>query len=78
MQIGQPGIHELFKQLGLPSTEESIATFIRVHRPDLIGCSLFEAPVWTAAQADFLREAVDMDAEWAQPVESLAVALSRR
>ncbi|MFG6414943.1 DUF2789 family protein [Roseateles sp. DC23W] len=75
MQIGQPGLRQLFAQLGLPSSETAIAAFIARHRPDAIGCALPDAPVWTAAQSDFLREAIAADAEWALPAEWLAEAL---
>ena len=75
MQIGHPGIDALFAQLGLPSSEGAIAAFILRHRPDALGCALPDAPVWTASQAAFLREAIAADAEWALQAEWLEEAL---
>jgi len=75
MHIGHPGLRDLFDQLGLPSTEDAIESFIARHRPDALGCALPEAPVWTAAQAAFLCEAIAADADWALPAEWLAQAL---
>ncbi|MBP6900049.1 MAG: DUF2789 domain-containing protein [Burkholderiaceae bacterium] len=68
---------ELFDQLGLASTPEAIDAFIAQHRPAAQGCALPEAPVWTPAQASFLREAIAADADWALPAEWLSDALCR-
>jgi hypothetical protein len=70
-------IHELFDQLGLPSAPAEIDAFIARHRPDALGCSLHEAPVWTESQASFLREAIADDDDWALPAEWLSNALCR-
>lgn len=78
MDIGHPGLHELFDQLGLPSTADGIEAFIARHRPDSLGCALPDAPVWTPTQAAFLREAIAADADWALPAEWLANALCAR
>lgn len=75
MNIGHPGLRDLFDQLGLPSGADAIESFIAHHRPQALGCALPEAPVWTPAQADFLREAIAADADWALPAEWLADAL---
>lgn len=75
MHAGHHRLQELFDQLGLPSTPEAIDAFITRHRPSALGCALPEAPVWTPAQATFLREAIAADADWALPAEWLAQAL---
>lgn len=75
MHAGHHRLQELFDQLGLPSTPEAIDAFIERHRPASLGCALPEAPIWTPAQAEFLREAVAADADWALPAEWLAQAL---
>jgi len=78
MDIGHPGLRDLFDQLGLPSTEEGIEAFISRNRQSSLGCQLAEAPVWTEVQAAFLREAIAVDADWAQPAEWLTNALCAR
>lgn len=75
MHAGHHRLQELFDQLGLPSEPGAIDAFITRHRPSSLGCALPDAPVWTPAQATFLREAVAADADWALPAEWLAQAL---
>lgn len=75
MHAGHHRLQELFDQLGLPSAPEAIDAFISRHRPSALGCALPDAPVWTPAQAAFLREAIAADADWALPAEWLAQAL---
>lgn len=66
---------ELFAQLGLPSDVASIAKFIQVHSPLPGHIALPDADFWTPAQADFLRETLQEDAEWANQVDQLSEAL---
>lgn len=66
---------ELFQQLGLPADEPSIRTFIAAHRPLAGTVPLHEAPFWTPAQAALLREQIVQDADWAEVVDQLNVAL---
>tara|TARA_R110001583_G_scaffold31978_4_gene109217 strand:- start:204876 stop:205112 length:237 start_codon:yes stop_codon:yes gene_type:complete len=71
-------IHEfkdLFEQLGLPSDKASITSFIDSHRPLPHDVKLAEAPFWNASQAGFLREELLEDADWAEIVDRLDVAL---
>jgi hypothetical protein len=75
MHAGHHALQELFDQLGLPSSPEAIDRFITRHRPASLGCALPDAPVWTPAQAAFLREAIAADADWALPAEWLTQAL---
>lgn len=70
-------LSDLFKQLGLPSRPAEIEAWILSHRPQAQGCALPEAPVWSPAQADFLRQAVADDADWALPAEALSERLCR-
>jgi hypothetical protein len=67
--------HELFEQLGLPSDEASIRQFIATHRPLPKGTTLTEAPFWSKAQAQLLRESLAADADWAEVVDQLNLAL---
>lgn len=65
----------LFKQLGLPNGRQDIDAFLGSHRLPQ-GQALPDAPFWNAAQAEFLREALDDDSDWAEEVDELAVRLS--
>ncbi|BCL75567.1 hypothetical protein JHS3_13030 [Jeongeupia sp. HS-3] len=65
----------LFKQLGLPDDAHSIRQFIASHRL-AAGVELAKAPFWTPSQADFLAEALEEDADWAEMADELAALLS--
>lgn len=67
---------DLFRQLGLPDDPASIESFLAVHRPLPRGVPLADAPFWTPAQAQFLREEISDDADWAELVDSLASLLT--
>ena len=69
---------ELFAQLGLPDDYASIQQFIATHSPLPDGMRLEEAPFWTPAQAQLLREERLDDADWAMVVDRLNVALHGR
>ena len=69
-------IADLFKQLGLAAEPSDIDQFITTHRPLPAGVSLCDAPFWSPSQAQFLRKGIGRDADWADPVDSLAVLLS--
>ena len=74
----QPNHHpftELFDQLGLPSDEASIQAFIKTHRPLAEGMPLNQAPFWSTSQAQLLRESLAADADWAEVVDQLNLAL---
>lgn len=66
---------ELFAQLGLPSDEAGIRAFIAQHRPLPAGVVLAEAAFWTPAQAALLREQLRVDADWAEVIDQLNLAL---
>jgi hypothetical protein len=76
----QPVHHftELFEQLGLPSDEASIKAFIERHAPLPDTMPLHEAPFWNEGQAEFLHEALDEDADWAEVVDHLDASLRKR
>lgn len=61
----------LFTQLGLPSEPIDIQAFIEAHRPLAPQLALFEAPFWTPSQAEFLREQIEIDADWALIIDKL-------
>lgn len=70
------GLGDLFRQLGLPDDPASIESFIATHRPLAAGVALADAPFWSPSQAQFLREEISDDADWAELVDSLASLLS--
>ncbi|MFA0922624.1 DUF2789 domain-containing protein [Xanthomonas fragariae] len=68
-------LSELFAQLGLPSDETSICNFIAEHSPLPGEMRLEEAPFWTPAQAQLLREERLEDADWIVTIDQLNIAL---
>ena len=74
----EPTVHpfsDLFAQLGLPNDNASIQQFIVTHSPLPDDVRLEEAPFWSPAQAQLLREERLDDADWAMVVDRLNVAL---
>lgn len=74
MELSVKDMPALFKQLGLPSDHSSIDDFIRSH-PLSNGVSVDSASFWNDAQADFLREEMVEDADWAIIVDELNMLL---
>ena len=77
MDATHHGMSDLFAQLGLPADPEAIQAFIEAHRPLPTGRALSDAPFWTSAQAAFLRDQVDTDADWAGIIDRLDSAFRR-
>jgi hypothetical protein len=71
MDTTLPSMTDLFTQLGLPAKPADIQAFIESHRPLAAQFALHEAPFWTSSQADFLREQVQEDADWAGIIDRL-------
>ncbi len=65
----------LFQQLGLEHDQASIERFIQQHSPLPDDCRLADAPFWDKAQADFLRQQLLADADWAEVVDQLNLSL---
>ncbi|MFB3306700.1 DUF2789 domain-containing protein [Pseudomonas sp. AMR01] len=65
-----PTLQTLFDQLGLDSNPEAIDAFIVAH-PLPEDVKLIDAQFWTPQQAQFLKEELRDDAEWAMPVDEL-------
>ena len=78
MESSQHNMSNLFAQLGQACDEEAISSFIESHRPLPNGLPLHEATFWTVAQAQFLREAMTDDADWAEMADTLNSALHAR
>jgi hypothetical protein len=75
METSQHSLKELFDQLGLPSSQADIERFIATHRPLADSIRLADAAFWSPAQARFLKEEIDEDADWAEMVDQLNVLL---
>ncbi len=76
----QPFYHrfsELFHQLGLPSDIESIKTFLAQHSPLDSSLRLESAAFWSEAQSALLRDEILQDADWAEVIDQLNLALRR-
>ena len=77
MDTSQHDMAGLFAQLGLPNSPEAIDNFIQNnHLPGNI--PLENAAFWSAGQAQFLREAIAEDADWAEVVDQLDTQLRWR
>lgn len=66
---------ELFAQLGLPTEAGAIDDFLQRHSPLPDGMALADAPFWTPAQASLLKAEVLEDADWAEVIDQLNLAL---
>ena len=75
MEMAFHSFSELFAQLGLDADGESIHAFLAVHAPLPGDVRLEDAPFWTPAQARLLHEALTVDADWAESVDQLNLAL---
>ena len=76
MECFNHSLETLFQQLGLPSDRQSINTFINQHKlPE--SEYLLNAPFWTASQKQFLSEAYEQDADWAEQIDILAALLAQ-
>ena len=74
MITSDPTMTNLFLQLGLDASEQSIAQFIKSHQLDT-EVALGDAPFWTDAQRQFLSEQLKADAAWALIVDQFSEAL---
>ena len=75
MDLSNNTLEVLFAQLGLPNKPAEIEQFIAEHRPLAPEVQLADAAFWSESQAQFLREEITEDAEWAEAVDQLNVML---
>jgi hypothetical protein len=74
MDTSSHSMRDLFAQLGLPNSDTCIDNFIQNnHLPPEI--PLENAAFWSAGQAQFIREAIALDADWAEAVDHLDAQL---
>ena len=74
MDTSQHTMQTLFDQLGLASSETAIENFIQNNRLSA-DIPLDHAACWSAAQAQFIREALDEDSDWSEIVDQLDAQL---
>jgi hypothetical protein len=77
MELIDKSMGTLFAQLGEASDAASIVSFVTLHGPLAGGTALHEADFWSASQANFLRDALTLDAAWAPVVDELNAKLHR-
>ncbi|MCG6312629.1 DUF2789 domain-containing protein [Vibrio vulnificus] len=77
MELHQHGMTELFEQMGLGSSSQDIEHFIQSHRHHRDTTPLHKASFWNKAQASFLRQAIEDDADWAELVDQLDAMLRK-
>ncbi len=75
MQSPDHSLESLFVQLGLDNSDNAIAAFIAAHKPLPHKILLHEAGFWNASQAEFLKQAIADDADWAIIVDRLDALL---
>ncbi|MEB0048659.1 MULTISPECIES: DUF2789 domain-containing protein [unclassified Pseudomonas] len=75
MQSPTHSLPSLFKQLGLDNDPASIEQFVATHSPLKPQLHLADAFFWSKGQAEFLREEILGDADWAEVVDQLDVLL---
>ncbi|HIG78894.1 MAG TPA: DUF2789 domain-containing protein [Cycloclasticus sp.] len=68
-------IASLFDQLGLDSTDKSIKDFIKLNKPLPERIELYKASFWSTAQASFLKQVKDEDADWTEIADQLDAML---
>ena len=65
----------LFDQLGLPSDNKAIERFVNSHRQRKDLDPLDKAGFWNPGQANFIRQALSDDSDWAEVVDELSAQL---
>ena len=78
MQAPIHSLASLFKQLGLPAEPEDIEKFVTSHSPLKPDLKLADAFFWTPSQAEFLRNEILEDADWAEVVDQLNLMLRKK
>lgn len=71
MDTSKHTLATLFEQLGLPSDQADIESFISRHSPLPAEIALQDAPFWSEAQSHFLEEGLEEDSDWAEVIDEL-------
>jgi hypothetical protein len=70
LSSSEKNMHALFDQLGLESSPEAIDQFVKSKSLPK-GISLQDAEFWNESQSAFLKEVIELDADWAIVVDQL-------
>lgn len=70
MNLEYHTLNALFAQLGLPSDDDSINLFVKDHALDK-DVRIDQAAFWPSNKAEFLRECIQQDSDWALVVDQL-------
>ena len=76
----EPPVHtltSLFNQLGLDSSEQGIEKFINNNKPLPGNVELHNARIWNNAQATFLKQVIEEDADWVEIVDQFDTMLRK-
>lgn len=65
----------LFSQLGIDNGPQSIEIFITANKGIARNLRLADANIWSNAQAEFIREAIQLDSDWCEIVDTLDAML---
>ena len=68
-------IGDLFTQLGLSAASVDIDAFIDLHKPIDRRQKIHELPFFNRSQQQFLLEAIEEDADWAEVIGTLDTLL---
>lgn len=74
MDTSMHTMENLFLQLGLDNSEHAITEFINRHRLAK-ETPLQQASFWSTSQAQFIKECLELDSDWAEVVDQLNVQL---
>jgi len=77
MDTSHHDLNSLLSQLGLAGDAAGLNAFLTTHRLEG-GMKLVDAPFWSKAQAQFLREALENDSDWVAAADGLAMLLSQK
>lgn len=75
MDTSTHSMSTLFEQLGLPSDNQSIESFIAHHQMRDATQALQDLECWTPSQARFIAESLAEDSDWAEVVDELNTRL---
>ena len=74
MDLTETRMTNLFRQLGLDSSEQAISDFIKNHQLPT-ETSILDAPFWNEGQRQFLSEQIKIDAAWTTIIDQLNESL---
>ncbi|WP_448213278.1 DUF2789 family protein [Colwellia sp. MEBiC06753] len=71
MESMQHSLNDLFAQLGLDNSNADIENFVKKHQGLPMSIGLSQATFWSPSQANFIHQAKEDDADWAELVDTL-------